>query len=380
MNLNIENLIGHLPNEFLFGTAINPFQTEGNIYNNTWHSWEKMGLVREAGIAADFWNKYEFWINKAAEVGNCFRLGIEWSRIEPSKGVFDMDALEHYRKILLYCRSKGLKTVLTVHHFTDPIWVAKNGGWLNTETEDLFQRYAMVCSRYLGDMVDYWITINEPQIYCGSRLGGIYPEKYNIKRALTVLFIRMANAHRKAYQAIRVWQPNAKIGTAQNIQFFEGRNIVNKIISKIANAIWNYEFLRRTIKYHDFIGVNYYGRIKFPLENKDVLANLKPYAPGLGIMLQGLWARFHLPIMITENGLLKTGENEEEKIWFIADHLSECNKAILSGVKLIGWLFWTLVDTSTEEGDYRMGLYTLEGKPKESAKFMANLLSVFNSG
>ena len=61
----------------------------------------------------------------AASLGfNCYRMGVEWARIEPSQGEFSNAELDHYARMLDACRAKGLRPVVTLNHFTTPLWFA----------------------------------------------------------------------------------------------------------------------------------------------------------------------------------------------------------------------------------------------------------------
>lgn len=362
-----------LPKKFLIGTGTSSFQCEGGIKNSDWYKWEQNGLMPVIGDAANFWDNYKEWIDKAASVGNAFRLSLEWSRIEPRLGHYDLDAIGHYKEILQYCKLKKLTTIVTLQHFTSPIWLAEKGGWTNPDAAKYFYWYAAACATHFRDLTDYWITINEPQVYVGSRLGA-WPEKYNLVTALTVLFGRMVNAHNMAYKAIHEVIPDAKVGTAQNIQYFHGNNFIGNIISGIADRFWNFGFLNKTINTHDFIGINYYGRIDFPLENSaNVLANLKPDAAGLKKVMQKLHKKFQKPIMVTENGITSLeGLDDDARYEFIMEHLSMVDEAVKSGVSCIGYIYWSLMDMYEIEGGYNvfMGLFTRDGRAKNSAKLL----------
>src|SRR3954469_22660370 len=140
---------------FLGGVATSAYQSEGG-YNGpgeprtNWAIAEERGDVVSVGKAAEFWSRYAEDFERARRLGlNAFRLGIEWSRIQPSHEaaaaappVFDFKALDHYAEMLAACRSSGLEPVLTVHHFVHPAWLGPDA-WLNPETALLFVRYVV---------------------------------------------------------------------------------------------------------------------------------------------------------------------------------------------------------------------------------------------
>ena len=95
--------------------------------------------VERSGDACDSYHRYARDIAIAAQLGfNCYRLGIEWSRIEPSDGHFANAELDHYGDVLGTSRRQGLKPAVTFNHFTAPIWFAARGGFEAADSPDLF--------------------------------------------------------------------------------------------------------------------------------------------------------------------------------------------------------------------------------------------------
>src|SRR5690606_20772539 len=112
------------------------------------------------------YNRYEEDLDLCVKLNNnAVRFGIEWSRIEPQEGQFDQKEIEHYIKVLKAAKERGLKTFVTLHHFVLPQWVAEKGGWQNFQTPKFFEKYAKVCAENFGDLVDAYLTINEPLVY-----------------------------------------------------------------------------------------------------------------------------------------------------------------------------------------------------------------------
>lgn len=118
------------PEDFLWGAGTSSHQVEGNNTNNDWWRWEQaLPLEMRSGQACDGWNRFEEDFRRAQSLGfTAFRFSLEWSRIEPSPGEFDDSALEHYRKMILSLRSKGMEPVVTLNHFTIPLWLVDEGG------------------------------------------------------------------------------------------------------------------------------------------------------------------------------------------------------------------------------------------------------------
>jgi beta-glucosidase len=136
----------HFPAGFHWGCATAAHQVEGGNTNNDWHAWEASGNVyarQTAGKAYDWWNNAEADLKTAAAMGqNSHRMSVEWSRIQPREGVWDDAAIGRYRAILKCMTEHGLEPMVTLHHFTTPLWLTRRGGWENPAIIPLFERFA----------------------------------------------------------------------------------------------------------------------------------------------------------------------------------------------------------------------------------------------
>jgi len=151
--------------DFMLGAATAAHQVEGNNTNSDYWLMENMEysqFVEPSGDAADHYNRFEEDIKMLADAGlNTYRFSIEWARIEPEMGRFDENEIEHYRQVIKCCRDNQVEPVVTLMHFTSPIWLIKMGGWDNEEVIDLFARYAEYVTKQLGSEIKYICTINE---------------------------------------------------------------------------------------------------------------------------------------------------------------------------------------------------------------------------
>ena len=165
------------PKNFLWGFAVSSYQVEGGIENCDWSK------DFPAGRACDYYNRYEKYFDLAKELNQTVhRFSLEWSRIEPEEGKFDRKEIEHYREILLALKERNIKSMVTLWHFTSPIWFAEKGGWQNKESANYFENYAKFVVEELDDLVDFWVTINEPMIYLslGYLFGKFPPQKKSV--------------------------------------------------------------------------------------------------------------------------------------------------------------------------------------------------------
>ena len=166
------------PTGFLWGSATAAHQVEGNNTNNDWWAAEQAGrLPFRSGLACDQYNRFDDDFKLFAELGQtAHRLSIEWSRIEPRPGELSHEALDHYRKVLESLRAHGIEPIVTLHHFSNPIWLTEQGGWTRREVVGRFARYARRVVHEYKDLVRYWVTINEPGVYASQGwLLGVWP-------------------------------------------------------------------------------------------------------------------------------------------------------------------------------------------------------------
>ncbi len=209
-----------LPEDFRFGVATAGFQIEGG-YNgpgepaNNWYGWEASGRVEPSGIALGFWDRYEEYLDLAVGLGcNSFRLSVEWARVETADGVFDDEALAHYRDILAACHARGLEPLVTLHHFTHPGWFGELF-WLRPDAPKRFLRWVAVAHEALYDLCQNWITTNECNILAvESFVVGSFPPGGMGKITEAALALdHLMTAHVLAYDEIHQRQPDAVVAT-----------------------------------------------------------------------------------------------------------------------------------------------------------------------
>ena len=155
-------------------------------------------------IAIDQYRRYRADFDQLGAMHhNAHRFSIEWARVEPQPGRFDHGALDHYADVVRACRSSGMEPVVTLQHFTLPVWLAESGGFAAPEAPVRFARYAAACVEAFGDMVTWWVTVNEPMVVAVlGHLEGLWaPGERSLRRTLGALrgLLRM---HAAAAQAI----------------------------------------------------------------------------------------------------------------------------------------------------------------------------------
>lgn len=381
------------PKDFLWGTATSAHQVEGNNIHSDWWIWEQekagqLGGPRDkSGKACNHWKLYDEDFKRAAWLGNnAHRLSFEWAKIEPEEGKFNQEVLDHYHKVIASLKKHKLEPFVTLHHFTNPLWIAEKGGWENKETIKYFLRYVKKVTSEFADEINFWMTVNEPTVLVSMCwLEGFWaPHKRSVLEAFKVIR-HFASAHRKAYKTIKNISKNSKVGFAHSINISAPlRKVgIDPLIASITNFLSSDFFLKITRGYSDFIGLNYYNRVHigfkfsppfYKIVFKGDLTDMgwEIYPEGISKVLRGL-KKYNLPIYITENGIADV--SDQKRPYFIIAHLEKVWQAIQEGISVKGYFYWSLIDNFEWDSGFskRFGLFEIDFKtqkrtPRESAR------------
>ena len=403
--------IYQFPRGFLWGTATAAHQVEGGNNNNNWSRWEetpgRIANGQRSGLACDWWGgRWMDDLQRARDSGqNAHRLSIEWSRIQPEPDRWDDEALAKYVEIVRWMTNNGMTPMVTLHHFTDPVWLSDMGGWENDETPALFARFTRRAVKALKDYVKLWITINEPNVYVVSGWvdGAFPPGKQDIKLAARVL-VNLIIGHTAAYRVIHELQPEARVGIATNYRSLAPAhpgspldrlplNFTNQIFNKAFNDCLVTGKLNLALKKislpeaagtQDFIGLNYYTRdlVTFDLLKPDAFFHHRNFPEGAAVsesnfianvpagMWDGLkWAHsYEIPIIITENGVEDSKDTLRPQ--YLVEHLHQVWRAANFNWQLKGYFHWSLVDNFEWERGWtqRFGLWGLDVDTQERVR------------
>ncbi len=209
-----------LPDGFQFGVATAGFQVEGGINGpgepaNNWLNWERSGRVEPSGSAVGFWTDYEDHLDRVVGLGcNSVRIGLEWARCEPEDGVFDEQAIGGYQKILKACEDRGLRPLVTLHHFTHPHYLG-DLFWLDPASPERYLKWVKKAIESFHPFCNQWVTINELNIYALETFvaGTFPPGKYADVASMVRAIDHLLTAHVGAYEIIHKVQPEAVVGT-----------------------------------------------------------------------------------------------------------------------------------------------------------------------
>ena len=154
------------PKSFLWGGATSSHQVEGGCVNNDWFLFEQFpGKILDgsvSGDACDHYNRYkdDFKLLKSLN-HNAHRFSIEWSRVEPAKDYFSKVELDHYKDVVKSIKENGMEPMVTLHHFSTPVWLGREGSWANPDVIKRFEKYTQVVAEAIGKDVKFWFPINE---------------------------------------------------------------------------------------------------------------------------------------------------------------------------------------------------------------------------
>jgi beta-glucosidase len=395
------------PPGFRWGVATASYQYEGGCDNSQWRAWEKTGHIKSgdvAGSACDWWRNAERDFDLAQQLGlNALRLSVEWSRLEPRPGEWDAAAFARYREMLQGLRGRGIEPMVTLHHFSNPIWFEERGGFLAPSAVDIFARFVGRVIEELGDVCDLWCTINEPNVYsvAGYLIGEWPPGSHGKVRSAYAIQATLARAHAAAYKVIHQRQPNARVGWVQNYNIFAPAttSALDHLVAGAQDAAYNDFFPRAVLTGRavfpfsvfagglravhgtcDFIGVNIYYRehVAFDLRYGQELfgRRFRPEGsprgdPGINNFFGELYpqgilevarrlAVFGKPIYVTEHGV--ADRTDRIRPWVIEQGLHSVHTALREGLDVRGYYHWSLVDNFewAEGWTARFGLAALD--------------------
>lgn len=382
------------PSNFLWGVATSSYQVEGGNSNTDWWEWEKQGKAKdESGVACDYYDRFKTDHNFLTQLGcNAYRLSIEWSRVEPEEGKFSDKEFEHYHEVLKDLKSRNIQTQVTLWWWVSPLWFSQKYGFHNKKSVEIFARYVQKVVSELGDLIDLYQVFNEPMVPLGQGyLAGVFPPGYKIR---PIKFFRalnnVADSHKKAYEIIKEKHPNVPVGVSYLYNWYQSENLgfLITIINRIAKW-YRVDLIDNKIKKHlDFVAIQYYrlGRIKFDWKNirmdsknqvyfgftieknNNNLMDWITYPEGIYKVLKEVKKKHNLPIYITENGVpTDVGLDDQERIKFIKEHLQFVHQAILEGVDVRGYNYWSLLDNFEWLYGFkpRFGLVEIDYKTQE---------------
>ncbi len=403
----------HLRHGMLLGAASAATQIEGGDTNNSWYDWYKRGHIRDGSdpsIATEHYARYREDAQLMEEMGlQTYRFGVEWSRIEPAPGQYDEAAIAHYRAEIEDMRSRGIKPLLTLHHFTNPLWFESMGAFTKRENDKYFLAFVEKAVQSFGDLVSEYITVNEPNVYAlGGYMTGEWPPGVRSFGQYRKVLTRMAALHIQSYARIHsirkaMGYNDTKVSFANHLRVFQPKNprdpwhrfctwfCEKSFQDASTRAMCKGEVTFPLCKdpailpgeWCDFIAVNYYSRSTIHRLSSDFATGVPVNDLGWEIYPQGIaeaaryaYALLPRPIYITENGTCDNADAFRAR--YIYEHLKALSE---SGLPVERYYHWCFCDNFEwlEGGSARFGLVhtdyaTQERTVKKSGRFYSEII------
>ncbi len=338
------------------------------------------------------------------------------------------EGLRFYDSVFAECQKYGIEPLVTLSHFEMPYGLVQNyQGFADRRTIGFFERYAKTVFARYKDKVKYWLTFNEinfavlptgilevlgihpagcedyteaeidpqlqfqalhhvflasakavaagrrinPDFRIGCMIAGIplYPRTCNPKDVLQAMKMERLTGSfcgdvqvfgEYPYYMQRYWKEH---GVALKTEPQDAKILKNGRVDYYSFSYYMSNCISGEGEYETTAG-NLFGGAKNPyLESSEWGWQIDP--DGLRILLNRLYDRYHVPLMIVENGLgaadvLKDGCIEDDyRIAYMRKHIVQMAEAVADGVDLMGYTMWGPIDiisSSTGEMKKRYGM------------------------
>ena len=384
------------------GTATSEYQYSGktNCPNNQWAKWEEhLPPEKQSGKAWDLWNRPAECVQILKDLNmTSFRFSVEWSKIQPEPGVIDHVALQHYVDFCKLLKAEGIEPMVTLHHFTNPLWFEKMGAFEKEENIHYFVEYSKVVYAALCGDVDLFCTINEPTVvsFEGYVHGEFPPNRTNPFLAARVLK-NLLKAHCETYRELKSIDSRPQVGIVHQVVNMLPYRKWNPIDIAAASFTtrglhgaamdffetgkfdhWGQRFEEKDIhSLNDFIGVNCYARPLYSVftpttsthysHEEMTLMPLREDPAAIYVAIMEVFEKTQKPIYVTEVGI-STGD-EVQLHRYMERALYAIYQAQQKGVDLRGIYWWSLFNNWewNRTWDHFFGICHDDGTPREGA-------------
>ena len=401
----IPNLVARLtqfPETFVWGVATSAFQIEGASQDDgkgpsIWDSFcRQPGAIADQSngdIACDHYHRLEQDLDLIAGLGvDAYRFSVSWPRVRPTgSGAWNTKGLDFYERLVDGLLQRGIKPYLTLNHWDLPQGLQDQGGWARRDTVYRFVEYALGMDERLGDRVATITTHNEPWVM--ATLGhetGIFAPGVKDRAIAMQASHHLLLSHGMAVQALRASGCKSRLGIVLNLspvypatdapddiakaRLEDGRLLrwymdpliraqypedILEFLAADAPRVENGD-LKVIATPMDFLGVNYYSRsVASGSGEWDKLSGGREctdmgweiYPEGLTDLLIRLQRDYDVPpLYVTENGgafkdsLVDGRIRDTNRTEFIARHIEAVALAMQQGVRMEGYMVWSLLD------------------------------------
>ena len=437
------------PRDFVWGAATAAYQIEGaadadgrgeSIWDRFCRTPGKVANGDTGDRACDHYHRWPEDLDLMASLGvGAYRFSIAWPRIQPDgRGAVNGKGMDFYRRLVEGMLERGITPLATLYHWDLPQRLQDEGGWASREIVDRFADYAGLVFDGLGDLVDTWITHNEPWVtsFLGYGYGVKAPGVADWSQALAAAHHTLLS-HGRAVHAHRAGGGRGEIGITLDLTHVTGEpEAVRRLdghrnrwfldpvlrggypadlVELYEERIGPLEFVRpgdleEIAAPIDFLGVNFYqpaavrpSSADGPLALEQVPWDGPRTAMGWTVEPSSLTALLlrlkrdygEVPLVITENGASYDDPpldgqaviEDPQRVAFLRGHVEAVERAVEGGVDVRGYYVWSLLDNFEWEHGYdrRFGIVAvnfdnLKRTPKRSALWYRDLIARHSEG
>jgi beta-glucosidase len=379
------------PDSFFFGTSTAAPQIETAFE----HDWQ--GVKARHGFVFDRTTDHEKRFQEdagiIASLAPNYRMSLQWSKLQREPyGTFHRETAQEYHAFIQDLKSKGVDIMMVLHHFTNPLWFARLGGWEKEENIPYWVDFARKVVDEFGQYVSYWNTFNEPNVYASYGWITAFFPPFKINPLLAGKVVKnMGAAHNQVYDYIKQKFPSQPVGISHNATIFSAENLLGWFPARLSDW-WFMEYVPSHFEKADFFGMSYYGRIPhdpLPITFLETPEKMKAlgrrhddiweYHPeGLRTCIDRYWNKYKKPIIITENGVCD--ESDFLRLQAIQDYALIIHDALQDGIDIKGYYFWSTWDNfewhlgpSMRFGLYECDPVTMHRRRRPSGDLYASL-------
>jgi len=369
------------PKDFIFGTSTAAAQIETAFE----HDWQ--GVKAKDGNIFDRTTDHELRLKEDANIISSlapyYRMGLLWSKLQRAPyAPLHIETVLEYKSFLQDLKSKGVKIMMVLHHFTNPLWFAKLDSWEKAENINYWIDFAKKTIDAFADDVALWNTFNEPNVYASNGwITGYFPPFKNNPVKAAIVVKNMGRAHDEIYSYIKQRHPNQPVGISHNAVVFTSENILGWFPERLSDW-WFMEWVPKYFENVDFFGMSYYARVShdpMPITFMNSPEKLKKlgkahddmweYHPeGLRTCINRYWNKYKKPIIITESGVADSTDALRQRA--IVDYAKILHEALQDGIDIRGYFWWSTWDNFEWNlgSAMRFGLYECNNETKDRTK------------
>ena len=390
------------PKDFVWGVATSAFQIEGAASDDgkgpsIWDAFCSVpGTIADhsnGDVACDHYRRWADDLDLIAGLGvDAYRFSVSWPRVRPGgAGAWNEKGLDFYERIVDGLLARGIKPYLTLNHWDLPNELQAAGGWAHRDTVHRFVEYAQGMAARVGDRVGSITTHNEPWVISvlGHETGIFAP---GIKRRATAVQVshHLMLSHGLALQALRAQGCAARLGIVLNLSPMHAATPSagdhakaqledGLLLRWYMDPLFKGTYPQDVIEHlgadaprvqagdlaamatpMDFLGINYYSRsvvsAGVPWDVRSSGREITDmgweiYPEGLTELLLRLHRDYPVPpLYVTENGgafkdSLEGGRiHDAQRTDYIARHIVAVADAMRQGVRMEGYMVWSLLD------------------------------------